>query len=299
MPTVRPPVKVLIATFPFLNQQHPDVADWMTRTVLTCKSDVRVTEVFRFRLNDTPAPMVRNNAISRAKEVGADLLIMIDNDMKPDAYLPGTPQRLGDCPHAKPFFDSSFEFWWHHDGPCVIAAPYVGPPPISNVYVFRWANQLNDNPDGLDFKLAQFSREEAATKRGIERVAALPTGLIMIDMRCFDHILPPYTYYEWRDEFEREKVSTEDVTLTRDLGLSGVPQYCNWDAWCGHWKQWCMGRPVILTADMMADKYRRAVEAGMVPKVTPEPTPIAPHCDSVASVYRDEEDEGTEVVLCQ
>lgn len=246
-------LSVMFARFPYGAIDHPDVTDWLAATVHKAKTDPRISDVLRFKINDTPITMGRNRCLEEAKKRGVDILLMVDSDMSPD--LP----ELG----AQPFWESSFDFLLQHHGPTVVAAPYCGPPPNSNVYVFRWANWQNwDHVPEPDMRLEQYSREEAAARSGMERVAALPTGLFLMDMRCLAALKPPYFYYEWTDHTESEKASTEDVTFTRDLSLAGIPIYCNWDSWAGHWKQFKVGKPHPISADQVAEKFRDAVARG-------------------------------------
>lgn len=256
-----PKYSVLIARQPFQRAEDPDVADWLVNTVVRMKQDKRISDVFLYRKDDTPAPMVRNDVVERLKQCGADYLLIIDNDMKADAYLPGQPSdygALGSEPTAKPFWDSSFEFAINHDGPCIIGAPYCGPPPFECVYVFQWISNQTGHPN-TDHGLQMFPREDAARRMGIEEVAALPTGLMLIDRRVFDILDPPYFKYEWRDKTESRKASTEDVYFTRDASLAGIKNYCNWDAWAGHWKRKCVGKPQLLTVDDVREQYRAAL----------------------------------------
>lgn len=252
---------VMFARFPYGRRDEPDVTDWLMDTLMKAKSDPRISDVFNWRLDDTPIPMGRNRSIEQAKKLGADYLLMVDNDMAPDAYHVGNPNKVGIDVHARPFWDTSFDFMQKNlDDPCIIAAPYCGPPPIENVYVFRWADWQSQQPND-DGRLEQFSREEAATRAGIEEVGALPTGLILLDMRVFKNFEPPYFYYEWADEpFQTQKASTEDVTFTRDLSLQGTRIFCNWDAWAGHWKWKCVGKPGLITVDSVRDKFVNAVK---------------------------------------
>src|SRR5262249_10242601 len=182
---------VMFARFPglFSNGQaeQPDVTDWLVQTVIKAKSDPRIKSVMNFRKADTPIPMVRNECIERAQEKGADILVMVDSDMAPDLYL-------GRDRNARPFWDTTLEFVLDHAGPCVVAPPSCGPAPHENVYVFRWASHQSDHPNP-DNRLEAYTREEAAGLTGIRRAAALPTGLIMIDMRAIEAIKPPYFYY--------------------------------------------------------------------------------------------------------
>lgn len=247
-----PKYNVMFARFPFGNQECPDSSDWMMRTLKKCWQDERLGEIHTYRRDDTPITMSRNHCIETAKTLKIDILVMIDSDMAPDLPYPG----------AKPFWESSLDWLLKH-GPCVVAAPYCGPPPVENVYVFQWATGRTNNPNPNDMKIEQFSREDAAQRIGIERVAALPTGLIMIDMRVIEKISPPYFYYEWeKGGTESQKASTEDVTFTRDLALSEVPIYVNWDAWAGHWKRICVGKPTIIPVDRIRKRFVEAVLRG-------------------------------------
>jgi hypothetical protein len=149
---------------------------------------------------------------------------------------------------------------------------------------------------------------------GIQHCAALPTGLIMFDMRAFDLTEPkakqaglldrlmapieqqfsdkvPVTlaqtrefaqrcldakqdaenswfYYEWTDQYQSEKASTEDVTATRDIASHGTlelgynPLRVNWDAWAGHWKVKCVDKPVRITSEDVNTKLIRAARNG-------------------------------------
>lgn len=243
-------LSILFARFPYGRREDPDVTDWLLRTHKTIMARESKWDVYHARFDDTPITMTRNAAVEHAKNLGVDLLCMVDSDMAPDCHL-------GD-PAARPFWDSSVDFLLKHEGPCVVAAPYCGPPPHSNVYVFRWANGLNA-ASGPDMRLEQFTRYETGSLAGIQPAAALATGLILIDMRAVARLKPPYFYYEWADATESKKASTEDVTFTRDLSLSGVPLYVNWDAWAGHWKPMRMDRPQNITADAVAAKLREAL----------------------------------------
>jgi hypothetical protein len=263
-------LKVLVAAFSYggnggISSEHPDVRDWMLRTFPAAKDDQRVASIELIDIADTPITMSRNRAVVAARQTGADVLIMVDSDMRPDC----------DCglkPGAKRFWDSSFDFLYNHwaKGPVVIGAPYCGPPPNEVPYVFRWRQPESDNPNDVDCKLDLFTREEAAERTGFEQVAALPTGLIMFDVRAFELTEPakpgdkPWFYYEYEDIYESTKASTEDVTATRDLAFAGWhelgynPLYCNWYAWAGHWKPKCVGSPRLITSDAVGEKLAHA-----------------------------------------
>lgn len=250
-----------------ISSEVPDIREWMLPLVADISKDPRIDSVRVWNLSDTPITMTRNRAVLMAREYGVDVLVMVDSDMKPDVNA----GQHG----AKPFFQSSFDFLaaHYHKGPCVIGVPYCGPPPAECVYVFRWQNLQSDNPNP-DFQLEMYDRHTAVKMAGIQECAALPTGLIMYDMRAFALTEPkedgdkPWFYYEWRDRYAAEKVSTEDVTQTRDISLVGTqvlgynPVYCNWDAWAGHWKPKCVGKPVVIDADGVSKKLKDCWSAG-------------------------------------
>jgi len=250
-----PRYKIMVARFPFGNQECPDSTDWLMRTMLEMKEDPRIEEIFQMRVDDTPITMGRNRALRRALEKGCDYLLMLDSDMAPDLLLPG----------ARPFWKSSWEFILKQPEPCLVAAPYCGPPPHENVYIFQWAN-YRTHPADIDLRLEQFSREEAARRTGFEEVGALPTGLILIDLRAILKLPAgkPWFYYEYEDGVETKKASTEDVTFTRDLSLAGVPLYVNWDAWAGHWKRILVVKPEPLTISDIRETFVETVLRGQV-----------------------------------
>jgi hypothetical protein len=241
----------------------------MIPLVTNASQDERIGTIRVWNLSDTPITMTRNRAVLMARQNDVDVLVMVDSDMKPDILI-------GQDDSAKPFFTSSFDFLVDHyaKGPCVIGAPYCGPPPVECVYVFRWQHMQSENPNP-DFQLEMYDRHTAVKLAGIQECAALPTGLIMYDMRAFELTEPktpedkPWFYYEWKDMFCAEKASTEDVTQTRDLSLVGTqklgynPVYCNWDAWAGHWKPKCVGKPQFIDASQVAQKMRQSFEANV------------------------------------
>lgn len=286
-------LSVLIACFSYggnggLSSEHPDVRNWLLQTVPKMQSDPRVSDVQLIDIADTPITMSRNKAVVKAREGNFDLLLMIDSDMRLDA--------CNGSDSAKPFWQTSFDaIYEHYDkGPLVIGAPYCGPPPCENVYVFRWRCEESNNPNPCDASLEQYTREEAHDQGGIKPVAALPTGLILFDVRIFDVTDPNHQYesflargypekeariltqswfyYEWNDIYAGTKASTEDVTATRDMSMVGYqqlgynPVMCNWDAWAGHWKPKLVGKPVLITCEEVSERY--AIAANRISRDT-------------------------------
>lgn len=268
-------INVAFSFFPYggnggTSQETPAIRNWFARTYLAAKSDPRVGEIFNRDYSDTPITMTRNAAVYDAKMAGADILVMCDSDQHPDVML-------GSEPGAVRFWDSSFDFYYKRrmlGKYTVIGAPYCGPPPYENVYVFRWASWETGTPQP-NCRIEQYCREEAAARSGFEEVAALPTGLILFDLRCFallgdelGLIQPPWFQYEYADKYQMKKDSTEDVTATRDISMSCQtrlgynPMFCNWDSWAGHYKPKCVIKPCVIKVDAVGEKYRHAVLLG-------------------------------------
>lgn len=247
-----------------------DIVPWLLHVQKWCANDKRVKSLVVKDFNDTPITMTRNATVEWALRSGIDVLVMVDADMSPDC-------EMGKDPSAKPFFPTSFDFIhrnWDR-GPHSVCAPYCGPPPISNPYIFKWASGFEGLRDN-GFKLEMYSREEAAIMSGIQECAAQPTGLIMFDTRIFSLTDPKtysvdggWFYYEWTSQNASQKASTEDVTATRDLSLAGHAMlgrevnYVNWDAWAGHNKVYCVGKPRPLTADCVSKRLAGAFQRGV------------------------------------
>lgn len=250
--------KLYLARFPYKGAEESTVTDYLAKLVHQLKSNSDIAEIRTKNFDDTPITMTRNLAAKCALACGSDYLLMIDSDMAPDVEL------LAGDPMAKPFWESSMEFLLGLREPAAIGAPYCGPPPCENVFVFKPANFESDCPPG-QLKIDQYNREEAFQRAGIEEVAALPTGLIIFDMRIFKIVPPTWFEYEYADPpFNTAKATTEDVFLTRNAALCGVRQYCNWDAWAGHWKRKCVRKPRPFTMDFVRENLRAAVARGIV-----------------------------------
>lgn len=248
-------LKIALARFPYGGSERKEVSRYIPTLCRQIREFSEVDSIVSLEYDDTPITMTRNKACWDAREAGCDLILMIDSDMHPDKYV-------GIDPKAKPFFPTAFKFMLEHQGPCVIAAPYCGPPPHENVYVFQWGRKQSEYP-GADMSLDQYSREHAASCAGIMEVAALPTGLFLMDMRVLKTLPPPWFEYEYADPpYNTRKATTEDVFITRNMALVGIKQYVVWDSWAGHMKWKSVGRPEIYTTEMVRKDLRGAVIAG-------------------------------------
>ncbi len=249
-PTREGTVNVLLMRFPYGGSERGEVVDWVADVTFWAAREERIKDFKIGKLNDTQITMTRNEAVRIAQDLKYDLLIMVDSDMAPDWE-----------PDGVKFLPAAFDFWWKHAGPCVVAAPYCGPPPDENPYAFLWRNAQNDTPE-VEARLCMYTRDEAADLHGIKRVAALATGLILIDMKAFAAIEDPerpYFYYEFSDKRCCKKASTEDVTFSRDLDLAGVPMYVAWDSWAGHSKNKIVRKPQPIRLPALPGKFVKAV----------------------------------------
>jgi hypothetical protein len=272
--------KVAFAQFPGNGISRMETNAWVVQTVRNMDHDLFVSAVVSLTYADTPIPMLRNRAVLDARAEGCDYLLMIDSDMAPDLPYPG----------ARPFWDEAWGFMMDRrdreaaylarfqDGPptdaagrakqlydlyppATVAAPYNGPPPDECCYIFSWVSRESDTPDP-NFRLEMIPRESAAIRSGIQEVAALPTGLILYDMRVFEVLPPPWYRYEF-DAFEARKNTTEDVYQTRNASLLGLPQYVSWSSWAGHAKVKIVGRPHVVSRDEVHSSLVQAVLRGV------------------------------------
>lgn len=227
--------------------------DWLLRASHYLNNHERVEVVASESIADTPVDMSRNRALKRAKELGLHFAIFIDSDMWPDYEF--IHNQAVETEAAKEFLPNAFEFALNHDGPCVIGVPYCCAPPEERVLVMKWTVQETDAPPGAS-QIKSFDREEVVNLRGFGEVAALGTGLLLTDMRALEVLPEPYYAYEFKDGSQTEKASTEDIVFTRDLHLLGVPQYCYWSSWAGHWKNKLVTRPATIPLGKISKAMR-------------------------------------------
>lgn len=288
-------LNVYVACFAYggnsgISNEHPSTRELMCETLDYVRHDPRVGSFVVETFNDTPITMLRNRAVNRARDEGCDVLVMLDSDHD---FMHHKSE-----PWYKPFFPEAFSAIYSHwdTGPLVIGAPYCGAAGAGeNIFVFQWQN-YGPRGEETSFSLEQYSRSDAARMSGIQPCGALPTGMIMYDMRIFDLldknrktkrqvleevkdglitideglrcIQDGYFYYEWSDDTASEKASTEDVAATRDMSLVGQlllgynPVMCAWDSWIGHVKPFCSGKPKFFCTEQVGGALKRAVLDG-------------------------------------
>ena len=224
-------------------QETSTTVDWLCEALYLLKDHPRIARVTTQWISDTPVDMCRNRALQQSKDNGDHFAVFLDSDMAPDYRIRNTGEDIG--PDNRPFLPDALDFALAHDGPCVVGVPYCCAPPHERVMVKRWVNMENDDPDP-QFQIRSYERSEVFDRIGFEEVAALGTGLVSIDLRCLEVLPHPYFHYEWTDEHATAKASTEDIVFSRNLSFNGIPQYCYWSAWAGHWKAKCVNKPTDL-----------------------------------------------------
>lgn len=252
--------KVLVNVFTYAGQVGAGAFRYCCKLIPEAQTHPRVEYVAIGDSLGYPTDRVRNGVAKQALDQGYHFLLMIDDDQIPD-------HLVGVDPDARPFFSTALDFLYAQPGPAVVGAPYTGAPPQQRVMVMRDRDDQPDAPAGWGKRLDSYTREEAAVMTGVTRVAALPTGCLMIDLRCLAVLPPPWFSYEYDDPPHNTRLaSTEDIVFTRNLSWLGVPQYCAWQCWAGHDKRYITTKPRPCPVDEVPASIRKAWEAGWRPK---------------------------------
>jgi hypothetical protein len=259
-------VNVLVNAFTYAKAVGADVFRYCCGVGPALQSHKRVESVMVSYTQGYPTDRVRNAACAQARRDGFHFLLMLDDDMHPDLLL-------GHEPDAQEFLPTALDFMLAHDGPCCVGAPYCGSPPAQEVVVMKNREYAPDLPEGSGLKLDKYTRDEAALLSGIKRVAALPTGCLLIDLRALDVLPAPWFSYEYDDPpYNTKLASTEDIVFTRNLDWLGVPQYCHWSAWAGHVKTFTTGKPMPAPVVDIPQSIYKAWSNGWRPK---QPQPVS------------------------
>lgn len=200
---------------------------WLRNLCVTLGGDASVNVVANAYTSGSRIAMGRNFIVQSVKNTGTTHLLFIDPDMVPDAYM-------GVDPNATPIWATFWEFMQKHDGPCVLAAPYCGQTPRNTVQIF--------SPNGKG-DLKRVTREQAAKLHGWMQIGGAGTGFILIDMRVFDVLTPPYFHDTYKDETEAELQNSQDVSFSKKCWAAGIPMYANFDCWCDHQQMTTLKRP--------------------------------------------------------
>ena len=213
-----------------------------------CRNHPQVEDIVHLPISRFPTHVARNETVRVAREQKVDILVMVDEDMRP----------------AEGLFRPALDFLLNHKGPAAIASPYCTAPPLENVNVFEWAkgSNLRDAP----FATTQVVREDAARRSGIEMVVNAGTGYVFYTMSCFDLVrkaYPKVPFYDYSySDFERTRVvETEDCWFHRHMYFAGAPMYCHWDYWSNHYKLVPISKPHRMTDIAVGDLFMRQARA--------------------------------------
>lgn len=255
-------VRILMHAFTYSGQLSGHLYGWSIGAPWGVQNHPRVESVVGSWSQGYPISRLRNAVVMGACQQGYDFLLMLDSDQAPDLLV-------GNDPKAKPFLPTAIDFMLAHDGPCFVGAPYCAGPPDQSVVVMREREYAPGMIGGEGKKIDKYTREEAAAMTGVTEVAGLPTGCLMLDLRAFARIAPPWFDYEYVDPpYNTRLASTEDIFLTRNARWLGIPLYCAWDCWAGHAdKTFLVGKPKPLPLDEVPQAVWRGFQAGFKPKI--------------------------------
>jgi len=202
--------------------EHPDVGTYLSQLMLELSEEYpRDLEVVQVVQTGARIMVARNEIVKSFLDGDSQYLLMVDPDMQPDL----------EAGHR--FFWTSLNFLETAKNG-IVGAPACSGPPHYNVNVFwvRW--------DGLIHHVTQ---NQASRMRGIERVAAVGTGVMLIPREIFSKLEPPWFEDEYLDQFSTRLKMSQDVAFSMKCNRAGVPVFVNWSCWAGHWKQHLVGRP--------------------------------------------------------
>lgn len=206
------------------NLQVPHLTRWLSLMAFHLGRDAKsynLANIDWFDVSTARILQMRNQCVRKALDVQATRLLMIDPDMWADAYLSfngAAPTRDG----AKPFLASAWQFLDENPG-SVVAAPYCGRD--GQVHVFG-----NDD----EGHIRRVARDYAASLTGWVRVAAVGSGLMLIDCDVFRKMKPPWFDDVYRNDEKTKLLLSQDAYFCRRCAECQIPIYVNFDSWCRH-----------------------------------------------------------------
>ena len=170
-----------------------------------------------------PLDVARNFIVRESQRRKADVLIMLDADADP---AEGTFEALRDAALAEP---------------CIIAVPYCSGSGHVCVYLPLPDGSPGEMPIGV---------ADAVQRTGLHCVANVGTHCVAYSVPIFDRVPPPW-FEQGCDETRSLLLETEDCIGHRRLREAGVPVYCHFDFWAGHWKEVRKDKPEVLTPEQL------------------------------------------------
>jgi hypothetical protein len=240
------PVDIFLARFPGPSGiEYRESVDYCMRLQAAAYKDPRVG-IFQFDSEPhLQIDVARNAAVEKAKTAGADLLIMIDNDMQPDHVAPHIASKRQFFPDLLDLLETK----WTRDSlnPMIVGVPYRTGAPFY-LPLGYYLQPGNDEYGDPVHDLAEIPEDSAMIMRGIQLAPAVAAGLLAITMDVFSFLHLPY--FELKTNESRTKLrNTEDLTFCGDAFASGIKCYCNWDAWAVHWKRSPIGKFFIASTE--------------------------------------------------
>lgn len=212
-----------------------ELTDWLLAAERWCAANPAIDGIAHIKLPGElaigGAPVARNRIVRTARELGCDLVFMLDDDMEP----------------AEGFFEAAVMFLLplqRQGKAAVLGSPYCMAPPEERVCVHHWETRESHSPS-VAWKIAHIPREDAARRSGIEQVANIGTGCVAYTAACFDLVPAPYFDYTYSAD-HCEVIETEDCYLHRRLVMRGGEVFCAWDHWAAHHKAKRVGKPVAI-----------------------------------------------------
>jgi hypothetical protein len=214
--------------------EHPDVRLWSIGAVNWLSREGLLKDLHLHTNNNNRIYAARNSAVEEAKARKCDFLLFCDPDMRPDACLdvhgPNNPDLRS---WARPFLQSSMELM-HNEYCGVIGAPAVTGPPDCKVNVFVQRH---------DQSFSRITREEyAQVEPCFMQVAAIGTGLMLIDMEVFNVLKPPYFADQLNPtpgDPHTDVLKSQDSVFCLKCNEAKIPVFANFFSPAGHHKTDC------------------------------------------------------------
>jgi len=209
-------MNVLVCSPATYQLEAPEVGEYLASVYLWAhqhKVEIAKSGVRKGRIHQ-----IRNAAVEQAQQLGFDRILFIDPDMVVDRYL---------AAGQEPFLPTAMRHLDGHPG-SVAAAPYCGPWPERTIRVF--------GIDPENGKLFHCSHGFSQWREGWHQVAAVGTGLMLIDVCLFSDLEPPYFEDQYRTRNQIAMKHSQDVTFCKRVRDAGHEIWVNFSSWCGHYQ---------------------------------------------------------------
>lgn len=227
-------ISVLVVRLTYTGWERQEIGDFLVQTVLDLQAHPRVRGASYVPINQLDIATARNLAAQLALSREEDILVMVDNDIKP----------------AKGFVWAAIDLILHQldngHGPTVVVSPTRCGNGEVNIKRVEHLDGYGEHGINVSSPVPLL---EAIKRVGVEPVPLAGAALIAIHTGTFEALAKhkglPYFYVEYADESETEIVTSEDIAFTRDCNLHGVPVVALWNYWSSHWKEQELARPTI------------------------------------------------------